>query len=85
MDQPLRSADLRPRGAVREDVVAPAPDTVNGDRLAGDDIEALVAERVAAAAVIAGEIDRGLIEPRPASCLGEGGCRYPAICRCLQG
>jgi len=76
--QPLR-ADLTPRGVMRDD-------TTEADGLAANDLRdapglrAVLEERLAAAVAVAGEIDRGELEPRPSTC-GREGCRYPALCR----
>ena len=80
--QPLRDADLNPRGALLEDVVAAAPDPPARDRLGADELAALLDERISAAVEVAAEIERGAIEPRPASCASDGTCRYPTLCRC---
>jgi ATP-dependent helicase/DNAse subunit B len=80
--QPLRDAELQPRGALLEDVVPASPDPSPRDRLDFDRLVTLIDERVAAAIEVAVELDRGAIEPRPATCVRDGGCRYPTICRC---
>jgi ATP-dependent helicase/DNAse subunit B len=80
--QPLRDADLNPRGALLEDVVAAAPDPPARDRIGADELAALIDERILAAIEVAAEIERGAIEPRPATCASDGTCRYPTICRC---
>ena len=78
--QPTRTADLRPRGALRDDV-DPAGGCVENDRLEDGDLRALVAERLAAALQAAGEMDAGAIVARPSTCSSAGACRHPAICR----
>jgi ATP-dependent helicase/DNAse subunit B len=80
--QPLRDADLQPRGALLEDVVPAAPDPSPRDRLDPPALLALIDERIAAAIDVAGELERGAIEPRPGTCNSDGTCRYPTICRC---
>ena len=52
-------------------------DSVDADALAG-----LIEERLAVALVIAAELERGALEPRPTSCVSDGGCLFPTICRC---
>jgi ATP-dependent helicase/DNAse subunit B len=77
--QPLR-ADLRARGLIREDL-AEAEGLSNPDRVSGPALREVLEERLAAAVAIAAEIDRGELEPRPATCHWREGCSYPAICR----
>ena len=79
--QPLRTAELRPRGAIRADVDPAAP-VFDNDRLAPEALRELIEAQLAAALVAAGELTRGALEPRPGSCTPGGGCRFPAICRC---
>ena len=76
--QPLR-ADLRSRGAIRADI-AEAEQLVAKDLLDAAALRALLDERLAAAIIVAGEIARGELEPRPLTC-GSDGCRHRAICR----
>jgi ATP-dependent helicase/DNAse subunit B len=76
--QPLR-ADLRARGAIRGDLPE-AAELVANDHLDRDALRTLLDERLAAAIIVAGEIERGELEPRPLSC-GSDGCRHKAICR----
>ncbi len=81
--QPLRDADLRPRGALLKDIALAAPDPPAADRLDGDSLSELIEERIAAALTVAMELEAGALAPRPASCMPrDGGCRYPTICRC---
>ena len=54
--QPLRTADLRPRGAIRADV-EPASPLFDNDRLAADELRELIDAQLAAALVAAGELD----------------------------
>ena len=79
--QPLRTPELRPRGAVRADVDPDAP-LFDNDRLSAEELHELIEDRLAAALVAAEELTRGALEPRPASCTSGGGCRFPGICRC---
>jgi ATP-dependent helicase/DNAse subunit B len=78
--QPLRSPDLRPRGAVREDV-DPGAALFANDRLPAEQLRDLVAVALAAASAAAAELRDGALEPRPPTCTNNGGCRYPGICR----
>jgi hypothetical protein len=78
--QPLRVADLRPRGAVRADV-DPGVALVDTDRLSEGDLRALIEAQLEAAVAAAGAMDAGALVPRPASCSYEGVCSHPAICR----
>jgi ATP-dependent helicase/DNAse subunit B len=80
--QPLRDADLQPRGALLEDVIPAAPDPSPRDRLDPAAFASLIDERIAAAIAVAAELERGALEPRPATCNSDGTCRYPRICRC---
>jgi RecB family exonuclease len=78
--QPLRVADLRPRGAVRADVDAGVA-LYDNDRLSEEDLRALVGAQLGAALAAGAEMDAGALEPRPATCSYEGGCSHPSICR----
>jgi hypothetical protein len=78
--QPTRTADLRPRGAVREDV-DPAGGLVATDRRSGERLRELIETQLAAALEAAAEMDAGALVPRPSTCSRDGCCRYPAICR----
>jgi ATP-dependent helicase/DNAse subunit B len=78
--QPTRTPDLRPRGAVREDV-EPAGGLVATDRLSAEELHVLVETQLAAALQAASEMDAGALVPRPATCSRDGCCRYPAVCR----
>jgi hypothetical protein len=77
--QPLRAAELRPRGAIREGV-EPAGGFYDNDRLRPEQLRELIDAQLAVALVAARELDAGALEPRPPSC-SPGGCRHPAICR----
>jgi ATP-dependent helicase/DNAse subunit B len=79
--QPLRSADLRPRGAIREDAEPQGPEPMDGDRIDGESLRLLVDDVIAKARTIAAELERGAVEPRPVSCR-DGACLFPTICRC---
>jgi hypothetical protein len=79
--QPLRNAELRPRGAVRADV-EPAAALFENDRLDAEELRSLLDQQLATAVLAADELARGALEPRPATCTPGGGCRFPAICRC---
>ena len=78
--QPLRSQELRPRGAVREDV-DPGGALFANDRLAAEELRELVVAALAAATTAAAELRDGALAPRPPTCTSNGGCRYPGICR----
>jgi hypothetical protein len=78
--QPLRAADLRPRGAVVSDLDAGVA-LYEKDRLNEADLRALVGAQLGAALVAAAELDAGALEPRPATCSYEGGCAHSSICR----
>jgi ATP-dependent helicase/DNAse subunit B len=78
--QPLRTSDLRPRGAVREDV-EPGAKLVGRDRLPAAELDELVATLLDTATLAAAELSAGALQPRPPTCKNGGGCRYPGICR----
>ena len=79
--QPLRAGELRPRGAVLDDVDAGGAlydeRPSQRRRTCGRWSRRSCARPCAAAA----ELDAGALEPRPATCSYEGGCSHPAICR----
>jgi ATP-dependent helicase/DNAse subunit B len=79
--QPLRQAELRPRGALRRDA-DPDLGLADKDRISAEELTALVDGQIAVALQAAQEIDLGTIEPRPATCTANRGCLYPTICRC---
>ena len=81
--QPLRGGDLRSRGALREDA-DPDVAMVRGDRRSASELDALLAERLAAAVGSARELEQGSLEPRPQSCGSDGRCRFPTLCRCVS-
>jgi hypothetical protein len=77
--QPLRSAELRPRGVFLRD--AGGSDRVfAGDGCEPDELEALLQDARARAVALAAQLRAGELEPRPTSCSRDG-CRYPGICR----
>ena len=78
--QPLRRDDLRPRGAVRDDVETDAK-LVLRDRLPAEELRELVAQLLETATLAAGELRDGALAPRPATCSSRGGCQFPGICR----
>jgi hypothetical protein len=80
--QPLRASELQPRGVIRDDIEPPAPEPSSRDRVDADALAGLIEERLAVALVIAAELERGALEPRPTSCVSDGGCLFPTICRC---
>ena len=80
--QPLRASELQPRGVIRDDIEPPAPEPSSRDRVDAGALAELIEQRLAAALVIAAELERGALEPRPTSCVSDGGCLFPTICRC---
>jgi ATP-dependent helicase/DNAse subunit B len=81
--QPLRASELQPRGVIRDDIEPPAPEPSSRDRVDAEALAALIDERIAVALVTAAELERGALEPRPTSCVSDGGCLFPTICRCV--
>ncbi len=82
--QPLAGRDLRARGALDEEAAFEL-DCVRGDTRARAELQALVAEALAAARAAAEQARAGELQARPATCgFGDGGCQYPTICRCEQ-
>ncbi len=79
--QPLGAEDSRARGLVRTDA-DPGLVTVNGDRVAPEHVEEVLAVCAEAARDAVEEIRAGALVPRPDSCFWKGGCSYPSICRC---
>jgi ATP-dependent helicase/DNAse subunit B len=79
--QPLGAADLRPRGALREDA-DPDLAAFRSDRLPPEAFDALLEDAVRAAVEAARAARDGALEPRPDTCAWGGGCAYPTICRC---
>jgi ATP-dependent helicase/nuclease subunit B len=80
--QPLRKADLRPRGALVAGLDPQGPEPVISDRIELEELRSVTGELVALAGAIATEIADGAIEPRPATCASRGGCMFPTFCRC---
>jgi ATP-dependent helicase/nuclease subunit B len=80
--QPLRKADLRPRGALVAGLEPQGPEPVANDRIGLEELRRVTGELVALAGEIAQEIADGAIEPRPATCASRGGCMFPTFCRC---
>jgi ATP-dependent helicase/DNAse subunit B len=80
--QPLGTdEDRRPRGALLE---GRDPDlrAVDSDRVAPEELEALLDGALAQALTAAAELRAGRLEPRPATCgWRDGGCTHPSICR----
>ncbi|QEC50015.1 hypothetical protein FSW04_22215 [Baekduia soli] len=82
--QPLGAAPdaQRPRGAVRRDA-DPGLDTVGTDRVAPEELEALLEACTQAARDAVSELRRGALAPAPDRCAYGGGCAHPTICRCM--
>ena len=58
-------------------------DTVKTDRLSAEDLDAVLADVLAATEDAVAQMRAGALEPRPATCMWDGsGCSYPTICRC---
>jgi ATP-dependent helicase/DNAse subunit B len=80
--QPLgRDDDGRPRGLLLDDA-DPGLASVDRDRLAPDEFEALLREVLDAALAAVRGIRSGALVPDPTSCAYRGGCAHPTICRC---
>ena len=83
--QPLVGADLRGRGALRDDPDLGVP-VGRDDVIDADAFDAVLQDVVAEAVRVTGELRAGALRPQPATC-GVGastGCQYPTICRCEQ-
>ncbi len=78
--QPVRGADLRPRGALREDA-CPELACVGPDRLGAVELAAVQEQALERAVRAMRELRAGALEPRPATCTRGGVCRHPSICR----
>jgi ATP-dependent helicase/DNAse subunit B len=78
--QPLRRDDLRPRGAVREDI-DPDSRLYARDRLPATELRELLETLLEMASAAAEQLRAGALEPRPPTCKSRGGCSYPGICR----
>jgi hypothetical protein len=79
--QPLSGADLRARG-VLDGESGIELDCVRGDIREHAAVRELLGEAIAVAAEAAGQAARGELQARPQTCAYQGGCKYPAICRC---
>jgi ATP-dependent helicase/nuclease subunit B len=80
--QPLgRDDDGRPRGLLL-DGADPGLASVDRDRLAPDEFEALLRQVLDAALAAVRGIRSGALVPDPTSCAYRGGCAHPTICRC---
>jgi len=79
--QPLSGGDLRARG-VLEAGAGVQLECVGDDEREPGEVHALLDDVVAAALRAAAQAGRGELEPRPRTCAFQGGCKYPAICRC---
>lgn len=78
--QPLGLEDPRPRGALLAGA-DPGRTVVATDRVAPEELEAVLAEVLAATERAVGELRAGALEARPATCAWGGGCAHPTICR----
>ena len=76
--QPVGSKDVRARGIVRDDVPGRY---VNGDVLDAEAFDAALGEARETATRAAADLHAGRIRACPDSCLPNGTCAYPAICR----
>ena len=80
--QPLgRDDDGRPRGLL-VDGADPGLSSVTKDRLAPEQVEALLQEVLDAAVEAVRGIRSGALVPDPTACAYRGGCAHPTICRC---
>ncbi|HET9124940.1 MAG TPA: PD-(D/E)XK nuclease family protein [Solirubrobacteraceae bacterium] len=77
--QPLRGEDLRPRGAVRDDV-ALGPEIHPRDVRSAADLDAELDAAAERAIALARGLRSGAVAPCPATCSRDG-CAHPAICR----
>jgi superfamily I DNA/RNA helicase/RecB family exonuclease len=77
--QPLRGEDLRPRGAVRNDV-ALGPEIHPRDVRPAEELEAELAGAAERAIALARGLRSGEVIPCPQTCSRDG-CAHPAICR----
>jgi ATP-dependent helicase/DNAse subunit B len=80
--QPVGARDVRARGIVRDDVPGRY---VNGDVVDAEAFDAALEEARQAAVRAASDLRAGRIRACPDSCLPQGGCAYPAICRAGEG
>jgi ATP-dependent helicase/DNAse subunit B len=79
--QPVGARDVRARGIVRDDVPGAY---VNGDVLDGEAFDAVLEEARETATRAASDLRAGRIRACPDSCLPQGGCAYPGICRARE-
>jgi ATP-dependent helicase/DNAse subunit B len=80
--QPLSGRDLRARGALASEAAVQLQ-CVIGDVCEHEDFQMLWRETLDLARTAAQEADAGALQARPGTCaFGDGGCLYPAICRC---
>jgi ATP-dependent helicase/DNAse subunit B len=80
--QPIGARDVRARGIVRDDVPGRY---VNGDVVDAEAFDAALEEARSIASRAASDMRAGRIRACPDSCLPQGGCAYPAICRAGEG
>jgi ATP-dependent helicase/DNAse subunit B len=81
--QPLGGEDNRARGAL-VDGADPGLNVVRTDRLAEEDLDALLADCARAAREAVEAMRAGALVPRPDTCGWSGeGCSHPTICRCM--
>jgi RecB family exonuclease len=80
--QPVGARDVRARGIVRDDVPGRY---VNGDVVDAEGFDAALEAARATATEAARDLRAGRIRACPDSCLPQGGCAYPAICRAGEG
>ena len=80
--QPVGAKDVRARGIVRDDVPGRY---VNGDVMDAKAFDAALDDARATATRAATDLRAGRIRACPDSCLPNGGCAYPAICRAGEG
>ena len=79
--QPLAGKELAARGAFDRDAGVEL-DVVRTDSLDHDEFERLIEDCATAARSAAVQARSGELGPRPDSCVYNGGCSYPTICRC---
>jgi ATP-dependent helicase/DNAse subunit B len=79
--QPLTGKEMRARGVLDADSGVEL-DPVRTDKLQHEQVGELLEACVAAARTAAAEARGGGLEARPDTCAYNGGCSYPAICRC---
>jgi hypothetical protein len=79
--QPVGARDVRPRGIVRDDVPGAY---VNGDVVDAEAFDAALEDARETATRAASDLRAGRIRACPDSCLPQGGCAYPGICRARE-